>query len=459
MKYELKNGWLSGVDRKIVFDFSEGYKSFLNTARTEREAVKEAVRLAEECGFRPLSSFSSLKEGDKVYAVNKLKGVLLAVIGEEKLSNGVNIVGAHIDAPRLDLKPNPLYEDGEFAYLKTHYYGGIKKYQWTAIPLALHGVVVKTNGETVDIAIGDEKDDVTFVITDLLPHLAREQMKKSASEIIEGENLNLLIGSLPADDEDEKEAVKANILSLLNEKYGISEEDFLSAELEVVPAAFAKDIGFDRALIGSYAHDDRVCAYPALMAVLTTDSCTKTSVCVLCDKEEIGSMGNTGARSDFLKLFLMEIMDKTAEGANELNLLRCLDKSFCLSADVNAAFDPNFPAPYEKRNAAKAGYGITVSKYTGGGGKSGSSDASAELMAKIRTLFNKNNILWHVAELGKIDAGGGGTIAQYVANLGVETVDCGVPVLSMHAPFEVVSKLDVYMAYMAFHSFFAPEDI
>lgn len=459
MKYELKNGWLSGVDRKIVFDFSEGYKSFLNTARTEREAVKEAVRLAEECGFRPLSSFSSLKEGDKVYAVNKLKGVLLAVIGEEKLSNGVNIVGAHIDAPRLDLKPNPLYEDGEFAYLKTHYYGGIKKYQWTAIPLALHGVVVKTNGETVDIAIGDEKDDVTFVITDLLPHLAREQMKKSASEIIEGETLNLLIGSLPADDEDEKEAVKANILSLLNEKYGISEEDFLSAELEVVPAAFAKDIGFDRALIGSYAHDDRVCAYPALMAVLTTDSCTKTSVCVLCDKEEIGSMGNTGARSDFLKLFLMEIMDKTAEGANELNLLRCLDKSFCLSADVNAAFDPNFPAPYEKRNAAKAGYGITVSKYTGGGGKSGSSDASAELMAKIRTLFNKNNILWHVAELGKIDAGGGGTIAQYVANLGVETVDCGVPVLSMHAPFEVVSKLDVYMAYMAFHSFFAPEDI
>ncbi len=453
MKYELKNGWTTDVDKEIVFKFSEGYKSFLDIAKTEREAVSEIVRLAESCGFKPLSEYTCLKEGDKVYAINKLKGIILAVIGEKAAKEGVNIVGAHIDAPRLDLKPNPLYEDGELAYFKTHYYGGIKKYQWTALPLALHGVIVKTNGETVNVKIGDEGDDITFVITDLLPHLAREQMKKPATEIIEGESLNLLIGSIPAD-EEEKDAVKTNILSILNEKYGICEEDFLSAELEIVPSANAKDVGFDRGLIGAYGHDDRVCAYPALMAILTTDACEKTAVCLLTDKEEVGSMGNTGARSDFLKLILMEIMNKTGEGATELNLLRALDRSFCLSADVSAAFDPNFPAPYEKRNAGKTNYGITVAKYTGAGGKSGSSDASAELMAKIRTLFNNNNILWHVAELGKVDAGGGGTIAQYVANLGVETVDCGVSVLSMHAPYEVVSKLDVYMTYRAFHVFF-----
>ena len=453
MKYELKNGWTKDIDKEIVFKFSEGYKDFLTQCKTERESVSEAVRLAEECGFKPLESFDTLKEGDKVYAVNKLRSVMLAVIGSEQLTNGVNIVGAHIDAPRLDLKPNPLYEDGEMAFLKTHYYGGIKKYQWSAIPLALHGVVITKDGETVNIRIGDENDDVTFVITDLLPHLAGEQMKKSASEIIEGEQLNILIGAMPSPDE-EKEAVKENILAILNEKYGICEEDFLSAELQVVPAANAKDVGFDRSLIGSYAHDDRVCAYPSLMAILTTEACDKTAVCILTDKEEVGSMGNTGAKSDFMKLVLLEIMDKTGESATELNLLRCLDRSFCLSADVNAAFDPNFPSPYEKRNSGKLNYGVAISKYTGARGKSGSSDASAELMGKIRTLFNQNGVLWHVSELGKVDAGGGGTIAQYVANLGVETVDCGVPILSMHAPFEVASKLDVYMAYKAFHTFF-----
>lgn len=453
MNYELKNGWTKEIDKDIVFKFSEGYKDFLTSCKTERESVKEAVRLAEECGFKPLESFSSLKEGDKVYAINKLRGLLLAVIGSEKISTGVNIVGAHIDAPRLDLKPNPLYEDGELAYLKTHYYGGIKKYQWGTIPLALHGVVITKDNKTVEIRIGDENDDVTFVITDLLPHLAVEQMKKTPSTIIEGEQLNLLIGSIPAEGE-EKDAVKANLLKILNEKYGICEEDFLSAELEIVPAANAKDIGFDRSLIGSYAHDDRVCAYPSLMAILTTEACDKTAVCILTDKEEVGSMGNTGAKSDFMKLILLEMMDKTGEGATELNLLRCLDRSYCLSADVNAAFDPNFPSPYEKLNSAKINYGVSIAKYTGARGKSGSSDASAELMGKIRSLFNENNVLWHVAELGKVEAGGGGTIAQYVANLGVETVDCGVPVLSMHAPFEVVSKLDVYMAYKAFHAFF-----
>ncbi len=452
MKYELKNGWIKDIDKEIVFKFSEGYKDFLTQCKTEREAVSETVRLAEECGFKPLESFDTLKEGDKVYVVNKLRSVMLAVIGSEKLTGGVNIVGAHIDAPRLDLKPNPLYEDGEMAFFKTHYYGGIKKYQWSAIPLALHGVVVKKDGETANIRIGDENDDVTFVITDLLPHLAQEQMKKSASEIIEGEQLNILIGAMPSPDE-EKEAVKENILAILNKKHGICEEDFLSAELQVVPAANAKDVGFDRSLIGSYAHDDRVCAYPSLMAILTTEACDKTAVCILTDKEEVGSMGNTGAKSDFMKLALLEIMDKAGENATELNLLRCLDRSYCLSADVNAAFDPNFPSPYEKRNCGKLNYGVAISKYTGARGKSGSSDASAELMGKIRKLFNDNGVLWHVSELGKVDAGGGGTIAQYVANLGVETVDCGVPILSMHAPFEVASKLDVYMAYKAFHVF------
>ena len=453
MKYELKNGWSTDIDKDLVFKFSEGYKDFLTKCKTERESVDEAIRFAEDCGFKPLDSYKALKEGDKIYAVNKLRSVVLAVIGSEDITSGVNIVGAHIDAPRLDLKPNPLYEDGEMAYFKTHYYGGIKKYQWGTIPLALHGVVIKKDGESVNVRIGDENDDVTFVITDLLPHLAQEQMKKTPSTVIEGEQLNLLIGSIP-DKNEEKDSVKANILALLNEKYGICEEDFLSAELQIVPSANAKDVGFDRSLIGSYGHDDRVCAYPSLMAILTTEACDKTAVCILTDKEEVGSMGNTGAKSDFMKLVLLEMLDKKGEGATELNLLRTLDRSYCLSADVNAAFDPNFPAPYEKRNSAKINYGIAISKYTGARGKSGSSDASAELMSKVRTLFNNNDILWHVAELGKVDAGGGGTIAQYVANLGVETVDCGVPVLSMHAPFEVVAKLDVYMAYRAFHVFF-----
>ena len=453
MKYELKNGWTKDIDKDVVFNFAEGYKDFLNVCKTERESIKEAVRLLEECGFKEIDTFDTLKEGDKVYKINKGKSLLAAVIGAEPIASGVNIVGSHVDAPRLDLKPNPLYEDGELAYFKTHYYGGIKKYQWTAIPLALHGTVVKTDGSKVDIKIGDEGEDITFVITDLLPHLAGEQMKKTPSTIVEAEQLNLLIGSMPLDGE-EKDAVKANILSILGEKYGIIEEDFLSAELEIVPAMKAKDIGFDRSLIGAYAHDDRVCSYPNLMAIITTEACLKTAVCLLTDKEEVGSMGNTGAKSDFMKLALLELMEKTGEGATELNLLHALDKSYCLSADVNAAFDPNFPSPYEKLNCAKVNYGVAIAKYTGSRGKGGSSDASAELMGKIRTLFNENGVLWHVGELGKVEAGGGGTIAQYVANLGVETVDCGVSVLSMHAPYEVVSKLDVYMTYKAFHTFF-----
>ena len=450
-----KNGFFKVTDEVIAEAdaFCEGYKAFLDAAKTERESVDFAVEAAEKMGFVEFDPKHKYAPGDKVYYNNRGKAMCLAVIGEEGCKNGVRIAAAHIDNPRIDLKPIPLYESSEMVYLKTHYYGGIKKYQWSVIPLALHGVVITKNGETVNIRIGDENDDVTFVITDLLPHLAQEQMKKTPSTIIEGEQLNILIGSIPSVDE-EKDAVKENILAILNERYGICEEDFLSAELQVVPAANAKDIGFDRSLIGSYAHDDRVCAYPSLMAILTTEACDKTAVCILTDKEEVGSMGNTGAKSDFMKLVLLEMMDKAGDGATELNLLRCLDRSYCLSADVNAAFDPNFPSPYEKRNCGKLNYGVAISKYTGARGKSGSSDASAELMSKIRTLFNDNGVLWHVSELGKVDAGGGGTIAQYVANLGVETVDCGVPILSMHAPFEVASKLDVYMAYKAFHAFF-----
>lgn len=453
MKYEPQNGWKNDVDKEAIFQYAEDYKAFLNEAKTEREAVNEAIRLAQNNGFKNLEDCKALKSGDKIYCANRGKSIILAVIGKEKIECGVNIVGSHVDAPRLDLKPNPLYEDGEMAYFKTHYYGGIKKYQWTAVPLALHGVVVKTNGEKINVKIGDENDDITFVITDLLPHLAREQMQKKPGQIIEGENLNILIGSMPLKDE-EKDGVKANILSILNERYGIVEEDFVSAELEAVPAAFAKDIGFDRSLIGSYAHDDKVCAYPALTAILNTVECERTAICYLTDKEEIGSMGNSGAKGNFLNYVLLQLLEKCNENSSSVALYRTLDNSYCLSGDVSAAFDPNFPSPYEKRNCGKINYGITLTKYTGSGGKGGSNDASAEFMAKIRNLFNENGILWHAGELGKVDAGGGGTIAQYIANLGVETVDCGVAMLSMHAPYEVASKLDVYMTYKAFSAFF-----
>ncbi len=457
MGYEIKNGW-NGADealKKEVFDFSEGYKSFLNNGKTERECVAEAVRLAEAAGFRPLGETASLKSGDKVYAVNKNKGFVAAIIGGRPVSDGISIVGSHIDSPRLDLKQNPLYESDEIAFFKTHYYGGIKKYQWTAIPLAIHGVIAKTNGETVKIALGDEGDDVTFTITDLLPHLGNAQMNKPAHSFIEGENLNLLIGSLPADEGDDGKRVKNAVLALLSERYGIDEEDFTSAELEIVPAFGAKDLGFDRSLIGAYGHDDRVCSYPNLRALLDSSSPEFTSLCLLSDKEEVGSMGNTGAKSRFLELTILEILAKTGEGGDALTLNRTLDRSLCLSADVSAAYDPNFASVYEKNNSGRLNCGIAVSKYTGSRGKSGSNDAPAELMAKVRSIFNEAGVLWHTAELGKVDEGGGGTIAQFVANLGVDTVDCGVPMLSMHAPFEVAAKMDVYQSYKAFAAFYA----
>ncbi len=452
---QTKNGYinLDEKEKTSVFSFCEGYKDFLNSARTERECVKEAVKIATDNGFVPFESLKELKSGDKVYAINKNKEMILAVIGSDNILDGIKIVGAHIDCPRLDLKPNPLFEEADTALLKTHYYGGIKKYQWVTTPLALHGVVIKKDGSKEEIKIGDADDDITFVITDILPHLDKEQMKKNANEIVEGEALNVLFGSIPLNDK-EKDCVKENILKLLNEKYKITEDDFSCAEIEVVPSYKAKDAGLDRSLIASYGHDDRVCAYTALSAILDTKECKKTSMCILTDKEEVGSMGNTGAKSYFMRLFILEMMEKCGVEATQLNFLRCLDKSMCLSADVNAAYDTNYSSVFEKNNSSIINRGIAISKYGGARGKSGSNDASAEMMGFLRELFDANGVLWQMGELGKVDAGGGGTISQYIANLGPETIDCGVAVLSMHSPYEIVSKLDVYMTYKAFKVFF-----
>ena len=429
--------------------FCEGYMNFLDAAKTEREAVEEAVALARANGFMEFRKGEAYQPGEKVYCNNRGKALVLAVIGRRDLSQGVHITAAHIDSPRLDLKPNPLYEDSELAYFKTHYYGGIKKYQWTVTPLALHGVIVKKDGGTVKVKVGEDDGDPKFVITDLLPHLAAGQMKATMAEGVKGENLNVLIGSRPFDDTDAAESVKLNIMNILFEKYGVKEEDFLSAELEVVPAFKSCDIGFDRSLIGSYGHDDRVCAYPALMALLDAETPEHTAVCVLADKEEIGSVGNTGLDSCFLSYFISDLAE-----SNGLDGRDVLTRSKCLSADVNAAFDPIYPEVLEKRNAAFVNRGVVITKYTGSRGKGGTSDASAEFMAEVRALLDGSGVVWQTGELGKVDEGGGGTVARFVAGLNVDTVDLGVPVLSMHAPFEVVAKLDVYMTYKACLAFY-----
>ncbi len=432
-----------------VNSFSEDYKNFLNLAKTEREAVKFAVEAAVEKGYTEYVPGMELKPGSRLFWNNRGKALILAIIGTEPIQNGVRINAAHVDSPRLDLKQCPLYEDSEMALFKTHYYGGIKKYQWTAIPLALHGVVVLTDGTQVDINIGENEDDPVFAVSDLLPHLASEQMKKTGSAIIAGEDLNIIVGSRPFKSDKESELVKLNILSILNEKYGITEEDFLSAELEAVPAFKAKDIGFDRSMIGSYGHDDRVCAYPALRAILDTERTpVKTIVTVLTDKEETGSDGNTGLNSSYLRYFIENLAEDFGVRGRVV-----LSNSECLSADVNAAFDPTYPSVMEKNNASYINYGVVVTKYTGSRGKSGTSDASAEFTSRIRSLMNKNNITWQTGELGKVDAGGGGTVAAYIANMDVDVIDLGVPVLSMHAPYEIVAKSDVYMAYRAFKAF------
>ena len=428
--------------------YCEGYKKFLDNAKTEREAVKTAVALAEEKGFVPFKIGKEYKEGEKVYFNNRGKTVAFAVIGKESCENGVNITAAHIDSPRLDLKPNPLYEDCELALFKTHYYGGIKKYQWTAIPLALHGVFALKDGTVKEVCIGENDDEPKFVINDLLPHLAQEQSKRTLNEGVKGEELNVLVGSHPFKSDEGSELVKLNILNILNQKYGINEADFLSAELEMVPANKACDIGFDRSLIGAYGQDDRVCAYPALTAILEVENPQKTAVAILADKEETGSAGNTGLESDFLRFVIgdlakMQNCDPTV----------ALRNSKCLSADVNAGLDPTFADVMDRRNASFLNYGVVVTKYTGARGKSGTSDASAEYVAYVRNMLESANITWQTGELGRVDLGGGGTVAMFIANMGADVIDLGVPVLSMHAPFETTAKLDVYMCYRAMYEF------
>ncbi|MBO5320141.1 MAG: aminopeptidase [Ruminococcus sp.] len=447
-----KNGYLriDAEEEKAVFAFAENYKRFLDIAKTEREAVAEAVRTLESVGFTEYKKGMKLNPGDKIYRNNRGKAIIAAVIGTAPIADGVRLCAAHIDSPRLDLKQNPLYEDTELALFKTHYYGGIKKYQWTTIPLSLHGVVIKADGSTVTVNIGEDESEPVFCVTDLLPHLATEQMTRPATKLIRGEDLNLLIGSMPFREDESSEAVKLNIMNILFDKYGITEDDFISAELEAVPAFKARDIGFDRSLIGGYGHDDRCCAFPALAATVDCVAPVHTAVTVLTDKEETGSDGNTGLRSSYLKYFIEDIAEALGSEGRDV-----LSASQCLSADVNAAFDPTFADVNERNNCAYVNKGVCITKYTGSRGKSGTSDASAEFAGRIRRLMDSRNVIWQTGELGKVDAGGGGTVAAYIANLNVDTIDMGVPVLSMHAPYEVISKLDLYMAYKAFAAFIA----
>lgn len=443
--YKQKNGYdtMSTQQRIDMEDYCRGYMAFLNEARTEREAVKIAIEMAEDKGFVEYVDGMKLAPGDKVYCNNRSKALMLAVIGSKSLEEGCVIAGAHVDSPRIDLKQNPLYESDELAYFKTHYYGGIKKYQWVTIPLELHGVVALKNGETIDVSIGHDPSDPQFVITDLLPHLGKEQMRKTMEEGITGEGLNILIGSIPYADEG-SDRVKLAVMSILNDRYGIVEEDFLSAELTAVPAFEVREIGLDRSLIGGYGHDDRVCAYAELKAILNLDEAPeKTAVCILADKEETGSDGVSGMQSSAFECFMEEL----CAGQN-VPLRRCFKNSFCLSADVTAAFDPNFPEVSEKRNDAKLNYGMGICKFTGARGKSGTSDASAEIVGYLRRIFADAGVVWQMSELGKVDQGGGGTIAKYMANRNIDTIDAGVPVMSMHAPFEVVAKFDCFMTYL-----------
>ena len=437
---------VSDSRKEEIFSFCDEYIDFLNECKTERESALFASKLLEENGFVSIDGVSSLKAGDKVYYVNRKKEVFAAIIGSELLEKGVNIIGAHIDSPRLDLKPNPLYEDGGLGLFKTHYYGGIKKYQWTAIPLALHGVISLTDGKVININIGEKDKDPIFTVTDLLPHLGKKQGEKSLLEGISGEDLNVLAASIPYDDEDVKEKVKLNILNILNQKYGIVEKDFTSAEIEVVPAFRAKSLGFDYSMIAGYGQDDRSCAYTALRAICDIDSVSKTSVLILADKEEVGSMGNTGMESHAFEMFMAMLLDKTGQnGFNVLDKVLCNSKM--LSADVTSASDPTFAAVDEKHNAAYLGKGIVICKYTGSRGKSGASDANAEFVSYIRKIFEDNSLIYQMSDMGKVDEGGGGTIAYILANKGMDVIDAGVSVLSMHAPYEVTSKFDIYNAY------------
>ena len=450
LSYEKKNYFeqASKHERKEMYAYAEGYKHFLDVAKTEREACAAAVELAQAKGFTEYHFGDPLTAGDKKYFINRNKSIVVFRVGTRDLeTDGFRILAAHIDSPSVDIKQVPLYEDSGLCFLKTHYYGGIKKYQWTAIPLALHGAVILKDGRKIEIRVGEDENDPVFYINDLLTHLAAEQMAQNAAKVIEGEQLNVLVGGLPYADEDVKEKIKLTVLSILNEKYGMCEEDFLSAELSAVPAFKARDVGFDRALIGAYGHDDRVCSYPALMSVVKNES-EHTVLAMLVDKEEIGSEGTTGLQCEVYEDLMEEIA--IAFGAN---FRKVKAASKCLSADVTAAYDPNFAGAYEKKNAAMISCGAGICKFTGSRGKSGSNDASAEFLGEVRQMFAKEGVVWQTAELGKVDIGGGGTVAKYVANMNIDTVDIGVPVISMHAPYEVISKADLYSNYRAFVAF------
>ena len=454
--YEYAWDKYSEQDLNKVFELAERYKEFMSLCKTERECVQEFIRQAESHGFKNLDTLiaegASLKAGDKVYANNRGKTLALFIIGKEPLEKGMRIVGSHVDSPRLDLKQNPLYEDSNLAMLETHYYGGIKKYQWVAIPLAIHGVIVKKDGTVINVVIGEDEDDPVVGVSDLLIHLASDQMEKKLSKAIEGEDLNICIGSIPIKDKEAKDRVKKNILRLINEKYGIDEEDFVSAELEVVPAGKARDYGLDRSMVMAYGQDDRVCAYASFEAFMQIENPDKTCVVLMVDKEEIGSVGATGMTSKFFENAVAEIMN-LMDNYSELKLRRALASSKMLSADVSAAFDPNYPSVMEKKNSAFMGRGVAFNKYTGVRGKSGSNDADAEYIAEIRSIMDKHGVTWQTAELGKVDQGGGGTIAYILAEYGMDVIDCGVPVLNMHAPWEIASKADIYEAMKAYRAF------
>ncbi len=454
---ESKNLWKSYSEEQLkeLQQINEDYKIYLDNGKTERECIREAVKMAKERGYKDLNEViangETLKAGDRVYAVCMEKTIALFQIGEEPLENGMNILGAHVDSPRIDVKQNPLYEAGELAYLDTHYYGGVKKYQWVTIPLAIHGVVAKKDGSVIDVVIGEDENDPVLCITDLLIHLAAEQLDAKAAKVIEGEKLDLLIGNMPLEGE-EKEAVKANVLKLLKEKYDIEEEDFVSAELEIVPAGKARDCGLDRSMVIGYGQDDRVCAYTSLLAMLEAKDLKKTACCLLVDKEEIGSVGATGMQSRFFENVVAELLGAMGSDSN-LKVRRTLANSKMLSSDVSAAFDPMFESVFEKKNTAYFGHGMVFNKYTGSRGKSGSNDANAEYIAYLRRIFEKENVSFQTAELGRVDVGGGGTIAYILANYGMEVIDSGVAVLCMHAPWEVTSKADVYEAYRGYKAF------
>lgn len=458
MNYKKENGWKCIDSREAVFDFSEGYKKFLDGAKTEREFVTEGIKLIEEKGFVNAEKKDKLTAGDKIYYVNRGKNLVLAVVGKEDIENGINYVVSHIDSPRLDLKGNPLYEDLDLAYMKTHYYGGIKKYQWASLPLALHGVVVLASGKKVEITIGEKDDDPVFTIPDILPHLsAKIQGERKAGEVIKGEELQIIVGSIPSsiEDKDVKERIKYTVLEILNRDYGMIEEDFISAELELVPAGKCRDLGFDRSMIGGYGQDDRICGYTSMMAIIDLKEIpVRTAVCFLADKEEIGSTGSTGLKSDYINYITGDMIYKIKGIFNEMMLRKALWNSNAMSSDVNAGIDPIFRGVHDAQNAAKIGYGVVVTKYTGARGKSGTNDADAEYVGKIRRMLNDAKVNWQIGELGKVDEGGGGTVAMYLAHLGINTIDIGPALLAMHSPFEVSSKLDVYETYRAYKVFF-----